>query len=260
LTAHLKINPSLAAELPEKKSPPGIRVENLTLRFDKHTIFENLSFETTGGEFIALLGSSGVGKSSLLKIMAGLSKPTAGRVVGTDGKPITGRIAYMGQQDLLLPWLNVFENVTLGARLRREKVDKAWAEHLLERVGLPTRHKALPQALSGGMRQRAAIARTLYERQPIVLMDEPFSALDAITRAMVQELAAELLEGRTVLLITHDPMEACRLGHHLMVLSGHPAKLGTPITVAGSPPRAPDDPNLLKSQGDLLRLFVENAR
>jgi putative hydroxymethylpyrimidine transport system ATP-binding protein len=110
------------------------------------------------------------------------------------------------------------------------------------------------------MRQRAAIARTLYERQPIVLMDEPFSALDAITRAMVQELAAELLEGRTVLLITHDPMEACRLGHHLMVLSGQPARIGTPITVAGAPPRAPDDPNLLKSQGELLRLFVENAR
>jgi len=260
LTAHLKINPLLAAPLPEKNSPPGIRVENLALRFKEHLIFENLTFETTGGEFVALLGSSGVGKSSLLKIIAGLARPTAGRVVGTDGQPIEGRIAYMGQQDLLLPWLNVVENVTLGARLRREKVDKAWAEHLLERVGLSTRHKTLPSALSGGMRQRAAIARTLYERQPIVLMDEPFSALDAITRAMVQELAAELLQGRTVLLITHDPMEACRLGHHLIVLSGQPAKLGTPITVAGVPPRAPDDPNLLKSQGELLRLFVENAR
>jgi putative hydroxymethylpyrimidine transport system ATP-binding protein len=260
VTAHTKIDPLQAAQIPEKTRPPGIRVENLALRFGDQTIFEDLTFETTGGEFIALLGSSGVGKSSLLKIIAGLSKPSAGRVIGTDGLPIAGRIAYMGQQDLLLPWLNVIDNVTLGARLRREKVDKAWAAHLLERVGLASRHKALPSALSGGMRQRAAIARTLYERQPIVLMDEPFSALDAITRAMVQELAAELLGGRTVLLITHDPMEACRLGHHLMVLSGHPARLGTPITVAGMPPRAPDDPNLLKSQGELLRLFVENAR
>lgn len=239
------------------KTPPGIRLENLTLRFDAHTVFENLNLETKGGEFLVLLGSSGVGKSSLLKIIAGLAKPTAGRVIGTDGQPIKGRIAYMGQQDLLLPWLNVFDNVTLGARLRREKVDAAWAEHLLERVGLSTRHKALPSALSGGMRQRAAIARTLYERQPIVLMDEPFSALDAITRATVQELAAELLEGQTVLLITHDPMEACRLGHHLMVLSGHPANLGTPITVAGKPPRAPDDADLQKSQGELLRLLME---
>jgi len=240
--------------------PPGIRVKDLTLRFGATTVFENLNFEIAGGEFIALLGSSGVGKSSLLKIIAGLAKASSGSVIGSDGKPVEGRIAYMGQQDLLLPWLNVFENVTLGARLRREKIDKAWAEHLLERVGLNERQKALPSALSGGMRQRAAIARTLYERQPIVLMDEPFSALDAITRAMVQELAAELLEGRTVLLITHDPMEACRLGHHLMVLSGHPANIGKPITVAGQPPRAPDDPNLLKSQGELLKLFVENAR
>lgn len=242
------------------KPPPGIRLENLTLRFGTDTVFENLNLETKGGKFIALLGASGVGKSSLLKIIAGLSRPTAGRVIGTDAQPIAGRIAYMGQQDLLLPWLNVFENVTLGARLRHEKVDRAWAEHLLERVGLSTRHKDLPSALSGGMRQRAAIARTLYERQPIVLMDEPFSALDTITRATVQELAAELLEGHSVLLITHDPMEACRLCHQVMVLSGHPAKLGTPIALAGKPPRAPDDAELQKSQGDLLRLLLEIGR
>ncbi|WP_092498049.1 ABC transporter ATP-binding protein [Faunimonas pinastri] len=239
---------------------PGIRVRDLTLRFGAQTVFENLSFEISGGEFVALLGSSGVGKSSLLKIIAGLADATAGSVIGTDGLPIPGRIAYMGQQDLLYPWLTVMQNVTLGARLRREPVDRPWAEHLLERVGLSTRQKALPAALSGGMRQRAAIARTLYERQPIVLMDEPFSALDAITRAMVQDLAAELLADRTVLLITHDPLEACRLGHHLMVLSGHPARLGEPFTVPGQPPRAPDDPAVLTSQGHLLRLLVEASR
>lgn len=243
-----------------KDVPAGILVEGLTLRFDAHTIFENLSFEIEGGKFVALLGSSGVGKSSLLKIVAGLAKASSGSVIGTDGLPIKDRIAYMGQQDLLYPWLTVMGNVTLGARLRGEAVDRAWAEHLLERVGLGSRRKALPMALSGGMRQRAAIARTLYERQPIVLMDEPFSALDAITRAMVQDLAAELLVDRTVLLITHDPMEACRLAHRLMVLSGYPASLGAPIMVAGKTPRAPDDPNVLKSQGQLLRSLVESAR
>lgn len=241
-------------------APPGISIRNLTLRYGEQTIFEDLTFEIKGGEFIALLGSSGVGKSSLLNIIAGLSKATSGHVVGSDGQTIAGRLAYMGQQDLLYPWLNVVDNVTLGARLRREKVDRIWADHLLERVGLAGRQKALPSALSGGMRQRAAIARTLYERRPIVLMDEPFSALDTITRAGVQELAAELLDGSTVLLITHDPMEAARLGRHLMVLSGHPAKLGAPITVAGKPPRAPDDPNLQKSQGELLRLLMEIER
>ncbi len=257
--ASVRPRPDSAAAAPQN-TPPGIRVEALTLRFGAHTVFEDLSFEIAGGQFVALLGTSGVGKSSLLKIIAGLAEASGGSVVGTDGRPIPGRIAYMGQQDLLFPWLTVVENVTLGARLRREPVDRPWAEHLIERVGLATRHDALPAALSGGMRQRAAIARTLYERQPIVLMDEPFSALDAITRAMVQDLAAELLEGRTVLLITHDPMEACRLGHHLMVLSGHPARLGERITVAGRPPRAPDDPDVLTSQGHLLRRLVEDAR
>lgn len=241
-------------------APPGIRVRNLVLRFGAATVFEDLSFDVPGGQFVALLGASGVGKTSLLKVVAGLADPTAGSVEGTDGQPVPGRIAYMGQQDLLLPWLNVVDNVTLGARLRGEPVDRPWAEHLLERVGLATRRAALPAALSGGMRQRAAIARTLYERQPIVLMDEPFSALDAITRATVQDLAADLLAGRTVLLITHDPMEACRLAHHLVVMSGHPARLGAPITVAGRPPRAPDDPDLLTSQGHLLRRLVEDAR
>lgn len=255
---HTKPDPEAIdpADLPPP-APPGIRIEGLSLRFESHLVFDNLTFEIAGGEFVALLGSSGVGKSSLLKIIAGLAKATTGRVVGTDGAPIPGRIAYMGQQDLLYPWLSVIDNVTLGARLRGEKADLDWAGHLLERVGLAERRKALPSALSGGMRQRVAIARTLYERRPIVLMDEPFSALDAITRARVQDLAAELLEGRTVLLITHDPMEACRLGHRLMVLAGAPATLGAPIVVAGKPPRAPDDPDLLQSQGHLLRLMVE---
>ncbi len=107
------------------------------------------------------------------------------------------------------------------------------------------------------MRQRAAIARTLYEARPIVLMDEPFSALDTFTRTRIQELFAELMAGCTVLLITHDPLEACRLGHHLLVLSGHPARLGAPLAVPGTPPRAPDDPILLQTQGHLLRALTE---
>jgi len=195
----------------DSDSPPGIVAKGLALRYANQTIFENLSCEVKGGEFLVLLGASGVGKSSLLKIFAGIAKPSAGTVTGSDGQTLTGRIAYMGQQDLLLPWLTVRENVTVGMRLRSEKADLDWADHLLAQVGLSAHAHALPSALSGGMRQRAAIARTLYERRPIVLMDEPFSALDALTRAKVQDLAAELLVNRTTLLITHDPLEACRL-------------------------------------------------
>lgn len=237
-------------------SPPGVRIEGLALRYGERTIFEGLDLTLRGGEFAALLGASGVGKSSLLKIIAGLASPAAGRVVATDGQPLRHRIVYMGQQDLLYPWLKVIDNVMVGARLRREKPDRERALQLLGRVGLAERAGALPSELSGGMRQRAALARTLYEDRPIVLMDEPFSALDTFTRARVQDLAAELLEGRTTLLITHDPLEACRLGHHLVVLSGHPAKLGPPIAIAGKIPRAPDDEELLHIQGRLMRVLT----
>lgn len=243
-------------DTPARPGPNGIRVRGLGLRFGAQVVFADLSFAIADGEFVALLGESGVGKSSLLKIIAGLAAATTGSVTGTDGQPIAGRIAYMGQQDLLLPWLTVAGNVTLGARLRGEPADGPRARHLLERVGLAGRHDALPAALSGGMRQRAALARTLYERRPILLLDEPFSALDAITRARVQDLAAELLADRTVLLITHDPAEACRLGHRLLVLTGSPARLGTPLVMEGRSPRAPDDPRVLRGQTHLLRLFA----
>ncbi|CAI0701212.1 Aliphatic sulfonates import ATP-binding protein SsuB [Serratia proteamaculans] len=238
---------------------PGIQVRDLTLRFGQQVIFDRLSFDIAGGSFVTLLGASGAGKTSLLKIIAGLAKPTAGTVIGSDGQPIAGRIAYMGQKDLLYPWLTIDQNISLGARLRGEKVDRPWAEHLLERVGLNGYGNALPAALSGGMRQRAAIARTLYERQPIVLMDEPFSALDTITRAMIQTLAADLLAQHTVLLITHDPMEACRLSHRLLVLSRYPAGIDDSHIIEGLPPRAPDDPQLLKSQSELLLQLVRAA-
>ena len=135
----------------------------------------------------------------------------------------------MAQQDLLLPWLGALDNVLLGYRLRgvsraELKRLRERGRELLDRVGLGGREGDLPATLSGGMRQRVALARTLMEDRPVVLMDEPFSALDAITRFRLQDLAAEMLAGRTVLLVTHSPSEAVRLGHRLYVLSGQPAR------------------------------------
>ena len=180
-------------------------------------------------------------------------------MTGSDGLPIAGRIAYMGQKTCSTLADRRGERRPRLAAARRN-ADRAWVAHLLERVGLAAHGRSLPAALSGGMRQRAAIARTLYERQPIVLMDEPFSALDAITRAEIQSLAAELLAQNTVLLITHDPMEACRLSHRLLVLSPWPLGLDDTHSISGQPPRAPDDADLLRSQAELLQQLVRAAQ
>ena len=238
-------------------APPSLELRGLTLHYEGHPLFAGLDLTVEAGRCTALLGASGVGKTSLLRIAAGLAAPDAGTVQASDGVPLRGRVAWMGQQDLLYPWARALENVTIGSRLRGEKPDKARAEELLNAVGLQGRERALPKELSGGMRQRVALARTLYENRPVVLMDEPFSALDAITRATMQELAATLLAGRTTLLITHDPLEACRLGHRLYVMAGRPARLEREIAVPGTPPRAPDDEELLHTQGLLMRALLK---
>jgi putative hydroxymethylpyrimidine transport system ATP-binding protein len=232
---------------------PSLNVENLALTYGGQPIFQNLSFTIPAGRLLALLGPSGVGKTTLLRIIAGLETPESGSITASDGQPLSGRIAYMAQQDLLLPWARVIDNVMIGARLRGEPPSPDRAQTLLAQVGLADRAAALPAALSGGMRQRVAIARTLYEQRPIVLMDEPFSALDAITRNRIQDLAAELLAGRTTLLITHDPLEACRIGDSLMVLTGAPARLSAPMTLAGTAPRNAGDIEVMQTQAELLR-------
>ncbi|QGN38068.1 ABC transporter ATP-binding protein [Klebsiella oxytoca] len=237
-------------------SAPAIEVRGLSLRFGARQIFDNLTFDIPGGQWISLLGPSGVGKTTLLRVLAGLAKAAAGEVRASDGLPIAKRLAWMGQKDLLYPWLNVRDNVSLGARLRGERVDHRRVATLLQQVGLESCANELPARLSGGMRQRAALARTLYEDQPIVLMDEPFSALDTITRTRIQTLAAELLVNRTVVLITHDPMEACRLSHRLLVLSPAAGGIDDSHRLSGTPPRAPDDPALLIGQAELLQQLM----
>jgi putative hydroxymethylpyrimidine transport system ATP-binding protein len=235
---------------------PDILVRSASLSFGGDLLFDGLDARFPGGRFTCLLGPSGVGKSSLLRLVAGLIAPGAGgEVLAGDGLPVAGRAAWMGQSDSLMPWLSARGNVAIGARLRGGdmRASLARADSLLERVGLRGRGADRPAALSGGMRQRVALARTLFEDRPFVLMDEPFSSLDAITRFALQEEAAGLLAGRSVVLVTHDPLEALRLGHRVLVMSGRPAALGTPIEPAGQPPRDPADPRLLALHGELLR-------
>jgi putative hydroxymethylpyrimidine transport system ATP-binding protein len=229
-----------------------IAVEQASIAYTGTALFRDLDFTLAGGQWTCLLGPSGVGKSTLLRLVAGLARPDRGTIRCSDGRPLAGRLAWMGQRDDLLPWLSAQGNVALGARLRGETPDLAKADELLERVGLARQRDQRPATLSGGERQRVALARTLMEDRPVVLMDEPFSALDAITRARLQSLAATLLAERTVLLVTHDPLEALRLGHRVHVMAGGPARIEAPIEPPGAPPRDLHDPDLMRLQGDLL--------
>lgn len=240
----------------EPDSAISVSVHAARLVFAGTVLFDELDFELAGGRTTCLLGPSGVGKTSLVRLVAGLAGGGPGNVRCSDGLPLRGRFAWMAQQDLLMPWLTVRGNVALGPRLRDEPVDMAKVDALLELVGLAEAGELRPAALSGGMRQRAALARTLLEDRPVILMDEPFSALDAITRLELQDAAARLLAGRTVLLVTHDPLEALRLGHRIHVMAGRPARLDEPLEPGGAPPRDPRDPELLALQAELLTRLV----
>lgn len=229
-----------------------IEVTGVALSYAGEPLFSNLDFTLEPGRWTCLLGPSGVGKSSLLRVIAGLAPLEQGEVTCSDGASLDGRLAWMGQQDSLLPWLSAEDNVILGSKLRGQRPDRQRAAMLLGEVGVVAQAAQRPATLSGGQRQRVALARTLMENRPVVLMDEPFSSLDAITRTRLQGLAATLLRGRTVLLVTHDPLEALRLGDRIHVMSGRPATVEPALCPGGAPPRAVDDQRLLALQAELL--------
>ncbi len=200
-----------------------------------------------------LLGPSGVGKTSLLRLIAGL--PCAarldGRITATDGAPLATRVAMMAQDDQLMPWASALNNVIIGSRLRGERPQRDLAHRLLVDVGLGDHAARKPAQLSAGQRQRIALARTLYEDRAVVLLDEPFSALDVLTRHVMQDMAARLLYGRTVVLITHDPAEAIRLADRAWIVSRRGiAPCGLPDD---APPRAPEAAATLSAQAALLQ-------
>lgn len=241
-------------------APPHLHIENASLAYNGTPVFSRLNLTLPAGKWIGLLGQSGIGKTSLLRFIAGLThsqEETEGTIYADNHLPVNQQIAYMAQTDLLLPWLTVLSNATLGLKLRphadKMQADKlTQANSLLEKVGLSKASTLFPSQLSGGMRQRVALVRTLMEDKPIVLMDEPFSALDAITRYHLQALAVDLLKDKTVLFITHDPAEALRLAHHIYIMQGNPATLKSIAELSAPIPRSLSDPEVTYLQNLLF--------
>lgn len=211
------------------------------------TALQNFSLEIAAGELVALVGSSGCGKSTLLRMLVGLESATQGEIC-INGEPVTGVGKERGivfQEPRLFPWLNVIDNVMLG--LADEKLSRAAkrqrAQEMLERVQLSEFASALPAQLSGGMAQRVAIARGLVAHPQILMLDEPFGALDALTRHTLQQ---ELLQihrsaGTTTLLVTHDVEEAVALADRIVVLSPRPGRIREVVSLALPHPRQRDD-------------------
>ncbi len=239
---------------------PEIVFDRVNLDFDGKPLFADLSLTLPAGQTTCILGPSGCGKSTLLKLIAGISPlPFDGRIDFHPAPSSSRQVAWMGQNDLLLPWLSLVDNVLLGARLRDEVDEhlRAKAMQLITEAGLAGSERALPSTLSGGMRQRVALLRTLMEDRRILLMDEPFSALDALTRLRLQNLAARLTRGATVVLVTHDPLEALRLGDRIVVLAGSPVTVAETLVPGGTPPRELNTETLSSLYQHLLGLLMQ---
>lgn len=208
-------------------------------------VLDGVSFGVETGQFVSIMGRSGVGKSTLLRVLAGLLEPSPGSEVRFEGKPVTGppanvSLVFQDYTNSLLPWRSVAGNVELPLEGRLPKAERlARVAETLEMVGLADRAEARPFELSGGMQQRVQIARALVGRPAALLMDEPFGALDALTKA---DLSDQLLDifgatGTTVVFVTHDIEEAVYLSDRVLVLDGMPARLAADVTVACPRPR-----------------------
>jgi NitT/TauT family transport system ATP-binding protein len=234
---------SKVLELSEKHA---LSVEKLTMAFPHDgqllLALEGTTFEVKRGELVCVVGASGSGKSTLLNVLAGLDQPSSGRA------HVHGRVALMFQEAALLPWLTAAGNVELALELRGVKAParRAIAYELLNRVHLSGFEKRRPHELSGGMKQRVALARALAQDADVLLMDEPFASLDAITRDLLhEELERIWTESRlTILFVTHNAREAVRLGDRVLVFTSRPGRVAKEIKVELPRPRSLDSPEL----------------
>jgi putative hydroxymethylpyrimidine transport system ATP-binding protein len=239
-----------------------LKIIDASLHYKKQALFQHLNLEIGEHEWVVLLGKSGVGKTSLLRMVAGFDRVfpevdtvVAGAISWRGWADVHLDIAYMAQQDGLFYWLSIIDNVLMPMRLQGQVPDVAKAERLLAQVGLADHRHKKPAALSGGMRQRAALVRTLMQDRPILLMDEPFSALDALTRIEMQNLLFEVFKETKpmLLMVTHDPLEALRIADRIVVLSGVPANVAYNVQLPKAQKLRDLTPELLGIYQEILR-------
>jgi ABC-type nitrate/sulfonate/bicarbonate transport system ATPase subunit len=228
-------------------SPTKLRIDDVSMTFatpgGSFQALDHVTLAIPAGRFVSLIGPSGCGKSTIFNIAAGLQEPTAGRVLidDLDATGTIGRVGYMLQKDLLLPWRTLVDNIILGMEIQgvplRQAREKALP--LLRRYGLAGFERAYPNALSGGMRQRAALLRTLLFDTDVILLDEPFGALDAQTKLQMQEWLLELWSdfGKTVIFVTHDVEEAIFLSDEVHVMGTRPGRIIETLAVDLPRPR-----------------------
>jgi NitT/TauT family transport system ATP-binding protein len=265
--AHLR----LVADAQAASAQPYIEVKGVSQTFRGRTTthaLDNIDLTIRAGEFVAIVGPSGCGKSTLLRIIAGLLRHTGGSV-RLDGKEVVGAQTDLGivfQSPVLLEWRNVLGNVMLQLELRGldPKTYLARAHELLAKVGLAEFHDRRPRELSGGMRQRAAIVRALIHDPPLLLMDEPFGALDALTREQMRIDLEELWmqTGKTVLFITHSIDEAVLLADRVIVMSPRPGRIEQVYDIALARPRglgARSQPHFIEATAKITDLFLSKG-
>ena len=220
-----------------------LELRHLRKRFGGVDVLADISLTVRAGEFVSILGPSGAGKSTIFKILTGGVQPDGGAIM-FDGDPLTKEkrpFAFMPQRDALMPWRRIIDNTTLGLEVQgvTRKTARTRVAHLFAEFGLEGFERHYPAQLSGGMRQRAALLRTVVQHRDMLLLDEPFGALDALTRAGMQRWLQSMWERHrwTVLLVTHDVREAVFLSDRIYVLTGRPARVLTEITVPLPHPR-----------------------
>jgi ABC-type nitrate/sulfonate/bicarbonate transport system ATPase subunit len=246
-------------------APARLTLDGLTKAYGELPVLDGVSLAVGPGEFVAVIGPSGCGKSTLFDVVAGLERPDAGRVL-VDGADATGRtdaFAYMPQQDLLFPWRTVLDNTTLGLEVAgvRRRAARERARPLFAEFGLDGFEGARPGELSGGMRQRAALLRTVVQERPVLLLDEPFGALDALTRTEMQLWLARMRArfAWTVVLVTHDVREAVLLADRVVVLAPRPTTVRRVVAVDLPRPRdlsVLTDPRFAALEAELLGALV----